>query len=132
MTSKETHALNLKMATEVMGWKRTGKIGYVDWLLDDKGNRKRSCEQGGIIYPGDWLPCTDIAQAMQCVEKMREKSKQHFRLEIIVSESKWIIQMINPPWMSIRRGASLVCDFADLPATICRVIADALERGKQT
>jgi len=92
--------LNAAIATEVMGWTR-----YHDatWLADD-----------GRRIVARWSPATDIADAFEVVERMRENGV-------------WVTFSASPPdgqWVVNLEGASMLGK-----APIARIFADTLPRA---
>lgn len=141
MTPKEIHDMNLRMAVEVMGWPEIKGADFVgfDYPAAEISDRQSfpatltyidSCfimkDAGQIEHGGAkcWSPCTDIKQAMECREAMRQQAN--------ITIYGWEDRDVVTAFLRNIKGAPIEvhCQFPDLCLTIVKVICQVLDAGK--
>ena len=128
ISPEDRYRLNLRMATEIMKFGLTPSTVCgvrLPAFYIDKGNEIVGFDNS------EWNPCTDLTQAAECREKMRQRG---FSIMVSAlpesSERREIAYRVEIGPGSAKWGRSLECAYAELPATICRVIGDALDAQK--
>lgn len=123
MTDEERHALNLRMAVEVMEI----RVLNIPDLNHRPGYPHIVASNGWLtiflrpqINGIPWSPCADFNQAMQCVEKMRQRT-------VSISIDSFMGRY-DVYCRTCKAEAS--CQFPDLSQTICAVIGKTLDAGK--
>ena len=129
ISPEERHELNLRMAKEVMGYPlseyypQDGEVipcvlkarGVDELFLMDDLNSMTWDDRNR------YQPCTDIRQALECIDRMRQRDG--FKMHLRPDRDGWYVQEnFTETLISV--------SFADLPATICKVIAAALDKGQ--
>lgn len=130
MTSEETHKLNLRMAVEVMDRPLVGrypgeKTGYPCFInMGGEIYLMKTMESSSFSDKNLWSPCTNIAQAFECIEKMREQAN----ITVYGWEDRYAVNQFLRKWNA--SSTEIHCQYPDLPQTICKVIAQALDMAK--
>lgn len=122
-----SYELNLKMAVEVM--RRLPRVGCAD---DDEYPQAET--NGEVIHFYDsldhhinggtiWNPSGDIRQAMELIEKMRQRNfLMSIHSTMTMNACDYRIAISVPGEMP----QNFNCSLADLPRTICKAIETAL------
>lgn len=135
VTSEETHKLNLRMSVEVMGWPIVDETNWRDSKYPAVCEFYNS-KDGGDIFPLEdakefehgtdniWSPCTNIAQAFECVEKIREQAN----ITVYGWGDRYVVTSFLRKWHG--NSTEVHCQYRDLPRIICTVIAKTMDMAK--
>lgn len=132
LTNDEIHALNLRLAREVMGYReiylselrRNKDDGPFPFILQDDGGVKLY-QANRPSFVIDWSPCTNANHAMQVVEKMRERA---YVFEATNADKLWKVSFDSyesPKYFYFITDASL-------PLAICSAAVIGLDAKGRT